>query len=39
MAAILDFKNGIAQYLWRHKPRATLIKFKRYWLIDFKTND
>ena len=25
MAAILDFKNGVEQYLWRHKSRATLI--------------
>ena len=29
MAAILDFKKSIAQYLWRHKSRATLIKLKK----------
>ena len=29
MAAILDFKNDIAQYLWRHKSRATLIKLQK----------
>ena len=32
-----DLKNGIAQYLWHHKSRATLIKLQNYWLIDFKT--
>ena len=26
MAVILDFKKGIAQYLWRHKSRAVLQK-------------
>ena len=40
MAAILDFKkNGIVQYQWRHKSRATLIKLQKYWLINFKTNN
>ena len=29
MAAILDLKNGIAQYLWRHKSRVTLIKLQK----------
>ena len=29
MAAILDFINGIVQYLWRHKSRATLIELQK----------